>query len=322
VGRTPGLDTAIIAEETSADPTIAADQYRSAIARFDAQRADAAQAVFRLGECLRKLGRMEEAKVQYARILREFVDEAELVKLSQKRLNESLPNASNQFAAPPRKNYEELNTQEMDLVREQIAGIEQRVANGVESSASLLPLRRELLRLEQERAIRAQTGASNYFPAVSDSQSRLLSPHEEDLRAVESELRKQGLEFQKLVAVKNMIEKGDYETLTPSIIDDPRFLKLKAEYEEQFTKGPLRETAEVAQENLKQVRQRLYAWVDQIYLPELRSSITFAESRIEELNRTRAELDDRNRREQTERKKEMKGEEAGGKLRRSEPAGR
>jgi TolA-binding protein len=62
----------------------AARAYERVIARFDRQRPIAANAIFRLAECYRKLGRFEEANVQYARILREFPDENELVERSRK----------------------------------------------------------------------------------------------------------------------------------------------------------------------------------------------------------------------------------------------
>ena len=58
--------------------------YQIAISHFDRQRPTAASAIFRLGECYRKLGRFEEAKVQYARILREFPDQTELVEHSRR----------------------------------------------------------------------------------------------------------------------------------------------------------------------------------------------------------------------------------------------
>ena len=318
--RAADLDNAIIAEETSADPTTAAEQYRSAIARFDAQRGDAAQAIFRLGECLRKLGRIEEAKVQYARILREFVDEADLVRLSQKRLNDSPANPSNLLAAsvsPIRESVDNLMAKEMELVREQLSMIEERVANGVESSAALLPLRRELLRLEQERAIRAQPGASNHFPAVADPQLRALTAHEEDLRAVETELRKHRLELQKLLAVMNMIEKGPVETLTTRIIDDPRFQKLKQEYERLVTNAAVAPPGarEGGEESLKQAQRRLQSWVNEIYLPELRSSAEFAENQIKEFNKEKDEIADRIRQQQAvlaATQKNSKGERASG----------
>ena len=46
----------------------------------------AATAVFRLGECYRKLGKTNEAVLQYDRIVREFADEATLATLSRQNL--------------------------------------------------------------------------------------------------------------------------------------------------------------------------------------------------------------------------------------------
>lgn len=73
-------------EEGNLDVSAAIVSYQSAIAVFDSRRASAANAVFRLAECYRKLGRMPEAKVYYSRILREFPDQRELAELSQQKL--------------------------------------------------------------------------------------------------------------------------------------------------------------------------------------------------------------------------------------------
>ncbi len=78
-------------EEVSANPQDAAHRYEAIIAGFDSQRAAAAQAVFRLGESYRRMGRVDEARVQFARILREFVDFPELAALSQQQLTQALP---------------------------------------------------------------------------------------------------------------------------------------------------------------------------------------------------------------------------------------
>lgn len=70
----------LFAEERDQDYAKAAEHYQAVIQAFDAQREEAANAIFRLAECLRKLNRQEEAKVQYARILREFPDFEELTR--------------------------------------------------------------------------------------------------------------------------------------------------------------------------------------------------------------------------------------------------
>lgn len=72
----------LLSEEAGHDLAAAAAAYRQAIQQFDRQRTDAANAIFRLGEVYRKMGRLEEARVHYARILREFPDMVRLTELS------------------------------------------------------------------------------------------------------------------------------------------------------------------------------------------------------------------------------------------------
>jgi len=72
----------LLSEEAEQDLPSAAAAYRRTIQAFDRQRTEAANAIFRLGEVYRKMGRIEEAKVQYARILREFPDMVRLTELS------------------------------------------------------------------------------------------------------------------------------------------------------------------------------------------------------------------------------------------------
>ncbi len=78
------LPKGILEEDLNLDLNAAIQSYQSLITQFDTQRAMAANAIFRLAECYRRLGRTEEARSQYARILREFADQAPLVRLSRK----------------------------------------------------------------------------------------------------------------------------------------------------------------------------------------------------------------------------------------------
>ncbi|MGA2542246.1 MAG: tetratricopeptide repeat protein [Verrucomicrobiota bacterium] len=57
--------------------------YQATIAAYEKDRQQAANAVFHLGECLRQLGRTDEANAQYQRILREFPEQTEFTGLSQ-----------------------------------------------------------------------------------------------------------------------------------------------------------------------------------------------------------------------------------------------
>jgi hypothetical protein len=308
VRRPAQVTDALIAEETNSDPSKAAEQYRALIARFDAERPDMAQAIFRLGECLRKLGRVAEAQVQYARVLREFVDQTELVKLAQKRLSDSPPIASNpRPAAYPdaQQTVDDLLAKEVDLVREQISQTEARVASGVEPSGSLLPLRRELLRLEQERAARAEPSspAVAKAPAI-DTRSRELIASEEDARAIDAELRKQRFELQKLSAIKAIVEKTPVEKLSTRIIDDPRFQQLKRDYETVFTQAAAGEDKESAT-HLEQAKRSLEAWVNEIFLPGLSSSVDLAENQIKSLLSDRDAIEAKIQHEEAQQKKRI-----------------
>ena len=79
---------ALMVEEHELDPQRAADLYTEVIELFDTSRERAANSIFRLAECLQKMGETEEAKSQYSRILREFADQHELVRLSQTALSD------------------------------------------------------------------------------------------------------------------------------------------------------------------------------------------------------------------------------------------
>ena len=74
----------LLDEELNLDLSAAVQSYRSLLMQFDSQRPLAANVIFRLAECYRRLGRTDEAKAQYNRILTEFPDQAPLVQLAQK----------------------------------------------------------------------------------------------------------------------------------------------------------------------------------------------------------------------------------------------
>ncbi|MFO1478245.1 MAG: ankyrin repeat domain-containing protein [Verrucomicrobiota bacterium] len=80
------LQRGLFEEEANRNLDAAIAQYQSLATRFDQDRQVAATAVFRLGECYRKLGRTNEAVVQYNRILTDFADQATLVTLSRQDL--------------------------------------------------------------------------------------------------------------------------------------------------------------------------------------------------------------------------------------------
>jgi len=155
----PVVASATLDVDINADPRSAMSQYQAFVSAFDSQREAAAHAVFGLGESFRKLGRFDEARAQYGRILREFVDFPDLARQSQKLLAENAPNratATNRGGSPDGSNNEQvlaeerdLVLQEMKLLEEELERVKARISQGVEPTASALPVQREILQLKQ-----------------------------------------------------------------------------------------------------------------------------------------------------------------------------
>src|ERR1041385_2485971 len=80
------LQRGLFEEEGNRDLDAAISAYQSLAAQFDRSRQVAATAIFRLGECYRKLGRTNEAVAQYDRIVREFSDQQTLATLSRQNI--------------------------------------------------------------------------------------------------------------------------------------------------------------------------------------------------------------------------------------------
>jgi ankyrin repeat protein len=76
------LQRGLFEEEANHQLDAAIGDYKEAIEHFDHERQLAATAIFRLGECYRKLGRTNEANAQYERIVREFPDQTQFAQLS------------------------------------------------------------------------------------------------------------------------------------------------------------------------------------------------------------------------------------------------
>ena len=88
------LQKGLLEEEANHNFQAAMRHYQAAVDGFDQDRQLAATAVFRLGECFRKLGRTNEADAQYERILRDFADQTNLAGLSREYLAAKAPPAS------------------------------------------------------------------------------------------------------------------------------------------------------------------------------------------------------------------------------------
>ena len=83
---TSRLQQGLFDEEASRDLNAAIADYQALAAQFDQDRQIAATAIYRLGECYRKLGQTNDAVTQYQRLIREFADQKDLVTLSRQNL--------------------------------------------------------------------------------------------------------------------------------------------------------------------------------------------------------------------------------------------
>lgn len=95
------LQLGLFEEEANRNLPAAISAYQAVLTQFDKDRELAATAVFRLGECYRKLEKTNEAVGCYRRIVREFPDSGTLAKLSQQNLAAlgAAPSGTNQLQA-------------------------------------------------------------------------------------------------------------------------------------------------------------------------------------------------------------------------------
>src|SRR5439155_1522239 len=126
--------------------------YQAAITQFDKDRQLAASAIFRLGECYRKLGKTNDAVAQYERIVREFADQQPLEKLSQQNLAALAASPSASLSKASRREQKRLLEEEIRLVEKDLADKQKQFANGVVSQAEVNAVEREVLKLRRQLA--------------------------------------------------------------------------------------------------------------------------------------------------------------------------
>jgi hypothetical protein len=161
-----------LAGELNHDPQASASRYAAIVANFDAQRQAAATAVYGLGEAYRKMGRNVEARVQYARILREFVDFPELARQSQRQLSttsspadpDSAGGISNGGRSENVQEERALLREELELLERELVRTQDRINAGVEPTSSGLQLQRDILRLKQQLARLPRSGGGTLPP--------------------------------------------------------------------------------------------------------------------------------------------------------------
>jgi ankyrin repeat protein len=98
---TKTLQRGLIEEEANRDFPAAIEAYEQVLAKFEQHRQIAATALFRLGECYRKLGRTEEAAAAFEQLLGQFNDQELLVKLARQNLQLLRPDTPALLAETP-----------------------------------------------------------------------------------------------------------------------------------------------------------------------------------------------------------------------------
>ncbi|HXI51299.1 MAG TPA: tetratricopeptide repeat protein, partial [Candidatus Saccharimonadales bacterium] len=190
------LQQGLFEEEANQHYDAAIAAYQSVLATHEEERRLAATALFRLGECYRKLGRTNEAVSHYQRLLHDFSDQSALTRLSEQHLAElgmprdtTLPGGSSTppaLASNPAARA--LLEERIRLTEDQLSKAKETVERGLAATNSLLPYRQELARLRRELA------ATQEPPGGPDQQKWLR----EEISVVE----------QKLQQARELIAKG------------------------------------------------------------------------------------------------------------------
>ena len=155
------LQRGLFEEEANHNLPAAISTYESVLVQFDKNREWAATAIFRLGECYRKLERTNEATGCYQRIVREFPENATLARLSQQNLltlsptpaagrADAVAEQARAQARPASARQASLIREGLKLAEEQLNQARQRVQVGVAPSGNSLPYEREVLHLKRE----------------------------------------------------------------------------------------------------------------------------------------------------------------------------
>jgi ankyrin repeat protein len=148
------LQLGLFEEEANRNLPAAIAAYQAVLTQFDKDRELAATAVFRLGECYRKLEKTNEAVACYQRIVREFAGATTLARLSQQNLIAlSQSSATPGTAKTAGAQQANLIQEQLKLAYQQLAEAAKKVQMGVLPTAGQIPYEREVLRLKRELAV-------------------------------------------------------------------------------------------------------------------------------------------------------------------------
>jgi ankyrin repeat protein len=188
------LQRGLFEEEANHQLDAAIVNYKEAIEHFDHERQLAATAIFRLGECYRKLGRTNEAAVQYQRIAREFDGQKELVTLSRQNLTGmgiSAAPANSSIPDGARQKQRQLLEEEIKVVEREFQLQQTQFKTGLLTEDATLATQQKLLELKRQLAALEgdQAGSASSIAASPTEASLLPSDEEKFLREVQESVQ-------------------------------------------------------------------------------------------------------------------------------------
>ena len=188
---TTALQQGLFEEEANQNLAAAIKAYQAVLERHDEQRKLASTALFRLGECYRKLGRTNDAVTQYQRLLRDYSDQTTLVTLSKQNLAglaarmAEAPSISSgaKTSAPLDPRQRSLFLEGIKLAQRQLAEAKEKSRVGVISPISEARYEREVLRLKRELNLADEGPASALARKLLDEEIKLQEKVVEEVQA-------------------------------------------------------------------------------------------------------------------------------------------
>jgi len=211
----------LLAEEGERNFDAAIASYQSVVAQFDKDREVAATAVFRLGECYRKLGRTDEAMAQYSRVLRDFADQESLVPLSRKNLSKPGGNASGAQTGSPGDSLGEqarLLREEIRVAEEELDSARKQARLNLVSQSDVRAKERDVLRLRRQLAGMAV-----------DSEPGLSAETLRHLEQVRIEASAQHAKQKNLLTMLRSLRPDELRKALPTAVSDAQLNNLMSE---------------------------------------------------------------------------------------------
>jgi tetratricopeptide (TPR) repeat protein len=144
------LRKGIVEEESNHNLPAAIQAYESLLKQADADRPTIATALFRIGECYRKLGKSEQATAAYKRVAEQYPDQARLAEQSRRHLPDAKKSAAAELSEAQRR-YRALLEEEIKMAEDHAKRIRDS-GETPETREAADAAQREALKLRRELA--------------------------------------------------------------------------------------------------------------------------------------------------------------------------